>query len=98
MRSFTFRNGFDNIIKKSKYYIFGGDCYMYGMLSSGLVDIVVEDTLKVHDYMALVPVIQGAGGVITDKYNNPITLDSDGSVVATANSLIHKQAINMINL
>ena len=94
----TFRNGFENIIKKSKYYIFGGDCYMYGMLSSGLVDIVVEDTLKAHDYMALVPVIQGAGGVITDKYNKTITLDSDGSVVATANSLIHKQAINMINL
>ena len=93
-----FRNGFENIIKKSKYYIFGGDCYMYGMLSSGLVDIVVEDTLKAHDYMALVPVIQGAGGIITDKYNNSITLDSDGSVVATANSLIHKQAINLINL
>jgi len=94
----TFKNGFVNIIEKSKYYILGGDCYMYGMLSSGLVDIVVEDTLKAHDYMALVPVIQGAGGVITDKYNKPITLDSDGSVVATANSLIHKQAINMINL
>ena len=68
------------------------------MLSSGLIDIVIEDTLKAHDYMALVPIIQGAGGVISDKYNNPITLDSDGSVVATANSLIHKQAINMINL
>ena len=94
----TFRNGFDNIIKKSKNYIFGGDCYMYGMLSSGFVDIVIEDTLKTHDYMALVPVIQGAGGIITDKYNNPITIDSDGSVVATANPLIHKQAINMINL
>ena len=93
-----FRNAFENIIKKSKDYILRGDCYMYGMLSSGLVDIVFEDTLKAHDYMALVPVIQGAGGVITDKFNNPITLDSDGSVLATANSLIHKQAINMINL
>jgi len=93
-----FRNSFENIINKSKYYRLGGDCYMYGMLSSGLVDIVFEDTLKAHDYMALVPVIQGAGGVITDKYNNPITLDSDGSVLATANSLIHNQAINMINL
>ena len=92
-----FRNSFENIINKSKYYIFGGDCYMYGMLSSGLVDIVVEDTLQAHDYMPLVPVIQGAGGVITDKYNKPITLDSDGSVVATANPLIHKLAINMIN-
>ena len=93
-----FRNAFENIIKKSKDYILRGDCYMYGMLSSGLVDIVFEDTLKAHDYMALVPVIQGAGGVISDKFNNPITLDSDGSVLATANSLIHKQAINMINL
>ena len=93
-----FRNAFENIIKKSKDYILRGDCYMYGMLSSGLVDIVFEDTLKAHDYMALVPVIQGAGGVISDKFNNPITLDSDGSVLATANSLIHKQAINIINL
>ena len=93
-----FRNSFENIINKSKDYILRGDCYMYGMLSSGLVDIVFEDTLKAHDYMALVPVIQGAGGVISDKFNNPITLDSDGSVLATANSLIHKQAINMINL
>ena len=93
-----FRNAFENIIKNSKDYILRGDCYMYGMLSSGLVDIVFEDTLKAHDYMALVPVIQGAGGVITDKNKNLITLDSDGSVLATANLLIHKQAINMINL
>ena len=93
-----FRNAFENIIKKSKDYILRGDCYMYGMLSAGLIDIVVEDTLKAHDYMALVPIIQGAGGIITDKNNNPITLNSDGSVVATANSLIHKQAISMINL
>ena len=93
-----FRNAFENIIKKSKDYILRGDCYMYGMLSTGLIDIVIEDTLKAHDYMALVPIIQGAGGIITDKNNNPITLNSDGSVLATANSLIHKQAINLINL
>ena len=41
---------------------------MYGMLASGLIDIVIEDTLKAHDYMALVNVIEGAGGKITDKY------------------------------
>ena len=71
---------------------------MYGMLSAGLVDIVIEDTLQAHDYMALVPVIQGAGGIITDKHNNPITLDSGGSVVATANSFIHNQTIKLFNL
>ena len=72
----VFRKSFDNIIEKIKYYRFGGDCYMYGMLASGLIDIVIEDTLKVYDYMALVPVIKGAGGVITDKYNQEIDLDS----------------------
>ena len=94
----AFKKFFDIIIKKTNNYRLGGDCYMYGMLSSGLVDIVIEDTLQVHDYMALVPIIQGAGGIITDRHNNPITLDSDGSVVATANSFIHKQTINIFNL
>ena len=41
---------------------------MYGMLASGFIDIVIEDTLKAHDYMALVNVVEGAGGKITDKY------------------------------
>ena len=70
---------------------------MYGMLASGLIDIVIEDTLKVHDYMALVNVIEGAGGKITDKYGNEITTDSQGSVVASANERLHFQIISLIN-
>ena len=57
---------------------------MYGMLASGLIDVVLEDTLKVHDYMALINVIEGAGGVITDKFGQDISLDSDGSLVASS--------------
>ena len=64
-----FRTSFEKIIERAKYYSFGGDCYMYGMLATGLIDIVIEDTLKIWDYMALIPVIEGAGGVVTDKYN-----------------------------
>ena len=62
------RNAVDKITNKVRYFRYGGDCYMYGMLASGLIDIVIEDTLKVHDYMALVNVIEGAGGKITDKF------------------------------
>ncbi len=91
-----FKKSFEKVIEKSKYYRFGGDCYMYGMLASGLIDIVLEDTLKVHDYMALVPVIEGAGGVVTDKKNQKITLQSDGSLVATANQALHKEVIELI--
>ena len=84
-------------MKQTKYYRLGGDCYMYGMIASGLIDIVLEDTLKVHDYMALIPVIEGAGGVVTDKYGQPITINSDGSILATANKALHNQIINIIN-
>ena len=70
---------------------------MYGMLASGLIDIVLEDTLKVHDYMALVNVIEGAGGVITDKFGQDISLDSDGSLVACSSSSLHDEIIKLIN-
>ena len=65
--------------------------------SSGLIDIVIEDTLKAHDYMALVNVIEGAGGVISDKFGNEITTDSQGSVVASANKELHAKLISLIN-
>ena len=91
------RKGLELLKEKSRYFRFGGDCYMYGMLSSGLIDIVLEDTLKVHDYMALVNVIEGAGGVITDKFGQDISLDSDGSLVASSTSSLHDEIIKLIN-
>ena len=91
-----FRTDFDKIIGQAEYYRFGGDCYMYGMLASGLIDIVIEDTLKPYDYMALIPVIEGAGGVVTDKYNKEINLDSKGSIIATANPELHKEVMKVL--
>ena len=92
-----FKKSCDKIINQTKYYRLGGDCYMYGMIASGLIEIVLEDTLKTHDYMALIPVIEGAGGVVTDKYGSPVTINSDGSIVASANKSLHNQIINIIN-
>ena len=91
------KKGYQLIRDKSKYFRLGGDCYMYGMLASGLIDIVIEDTLKAHDYMALINVIEGAGGKITDKFGNDINIESDGSLVASCNQEIHKDLINIIN-
>ena len=59
--------------------------------------IVVEDTLKAHDYMALVNVIEGAGGRITDKFGKAVTIESDGSLIASCNSIIHDKLITLIN-
>ncbi len=91
-----FKKKFNKIIQQAKYYRFGGDCYMYGMLASGLIDIVIEDTLKIYDYMALIPVIEGAGGVVSDNNNKAITLESDGSFIATANTILHKEVAEML--
>ena len=92
-----FKKGYNEVIKQVRHFRFGGDCYMYGLMASGFVEIVLENTLKPHDYMALIPVIKGAGGEISDKFGNPITLKSDGSVVSSANKKLHAQVIGIIN-
>ena len=92
-----FKKSCDKILEYTRYYRLGGDCYMYAMVASGFIDIVFEDTLKTHDYMALIPVIEGAGGIVTDKHGNPLTINSDGSILATANKALHDQIIDIIN-
>lgn len=60
----------------------GGDCYVYGLLALGLLDIVIDATMKPWDWAALVPVVEGAGGRCTDWAGRPLTLDGDGTVLA----------------
>ena len=64
------------------YPVYGGDCYNYGLLASGHLDLVIESGLKLHDYAALVPVVEGAGGMMADWQGNPLDAQSDGSVIA----------------
>ncbi|MCG8547284.1 MAG: histidinol-phosphatase [Alphaproteobacteria bacterium] len=75
---------------------FGGDCYSYGLLASGHVDLVVEACLAIYDFMALVPVVTGAGGVMTDWNGQPLSRDSDGHVLAAANAACHAGALALL--
>jgi len=61
---------------------FGADCYAYGLLAAGFIDLVIEAGLKPYDYCALVPVIEGAGGEMSDWAGEALSLRSDGRVVA----------------
>lgn len=65
-----------------KKIVFGGDCYNYGLVASGHVDVVIEAGLKLYDYAALVPVVEGAGGMMADWQGNPLDAGSDGTVIA----------------
>jgi len=62
--------------------IWGGDCYNYGLLASGHIDLVCEAGLKLHDFAALVPVVEGAGGHMCDWNGDPLHQGSDGRVLA----------------
>lgn len=62
--------------------VMGGDCYNYAMLATGQLDIVCEAGLKLHDWAALVPVVEGAGGTMADWNGDPLHAGSEGHVIA----------------
>ncbi len=75
---------------------FCGDCYAYGLLASGHCDLVAETGLQPYDYLALVPVIEAAGGVVTDWEGAALTLASDGRVLAAATPDLHGAALAIL--
>lgn len=78
------------------HMVAGGDAYAYAMLASGQMDVVVDAGLKPFDYCALAPVIEGAGGVISDWDGRPVTLDGDGRILAAANAALHAEALALL--
>ena len=75
-------HAFEHLDAQVRSTVLGGDCYNYGCLASGHIDVVVEAGLKIHDFAALVPVVEGAGGRMCDWQGDPLTSDSIGEVIA----------------
>ena len=75
---------------------FGGDCYGYGLLADGHIDLVIENRLQPYDYLAIIPVVEEAGGVITDWQGRPLTMASDGRVIAAATPGLHAEALALL--
>merc|ERR1719498_1939345 len=74
---------FNRVRDRVRIPMYGCDCYAYGLLAAGHCDLVVEADLKPYDYMALVPVIQGAGGCITDWKGQALRLTVDATTGGT---------------
>ena len=74
---------------------FGGDCYAYSMLAHGQVDLVVENGLNPYDIVALIPIVQGAGGVVTNLEGDSAA--DGGYVVASATPSLHEQVLKILN-
>jgi inositol-phosphate phosphatase/L-galactose 1-phosphate phosphatase/histidinol-phosphatase len=75
---------------------FGADCYAYGLLAAGFVDLVLEASLKPYDFCAMVPVVEGAGGVATDWQGNGLDLSSDGRILVAGDRRTHHAALALL--
>jgi histidinol phosphatase-like enzyme (inositol monophosphatase family) len=87
---------FARLVQAVQYPLYGADCYGYGLLASGFTDLVCEASLQPYDYCALVPVVEGAGGVMSDWQGRPVTIATDGRVLAAGDSALHKLALDLL--
>jgi myo-inositol-1(or 4)-monophosphatase len=90
----TDRSAFGKVEAAVRLSRYGGDCYAYCMLAAGHVDLVIETGLKPYDIVALVPIIAGAGGIIT-TWENGSPVDG-GRIVAASDKRVHAAALEML--
>lgn len=85
---------FEELLHKVELYRMWGDCYGYYLVATGYADIMIDAIMNPWDLLPLIPIIRGAGGVITDYYgNDPL---KGNSIVATGGA-IHSEVISLLN-
>ena len=85
---------FRQLSQATKLTKMGGDCYLFGMLAMGSLDLGVEAGLNAYDIQALMPIVRGAGGVVTDwEGGNP---SLGGTVLASATQALHSEAMTLL--
>lgn len=87
---------FERVAQSAAISRLGGDSYSYGLLASGFLDAVVESGLKPYDFLPIVPIVEAAGGVMTDWRGARLRLDSEGQVLAAASSELHAELLELI--
>ncbi|MCG8510405.1 MAG: histidinol-phosphatase [Rhodospirillales bacterium] len=89
-------SAFEKVSRSVRDTVWGGDCHSYGLLAAGTLDLVIESGLKVYDHMALIPVIEGAGGTVTDWRGNPMNMESAGDILAAGDPALHGTALELL--
>jgi myo-inositol-1(or 4)-monophosphatase len=89
------REAFGRVEKAVRLTRYGGDCYSYCMLAAGHLDLVVETELKSYDIAALIPIITGAGGVVTTWEGKPA--QGGGRIIAAGDPRVHEAALKLLN-
>jgi myo-inositol-1(or 4)-monophosphatase len=89
------RAAFTRIEAAARLVRYGGDCYSYCMLAAGHLDLVVETELKPYDIAALIPIITGAGGIVTTWEGKPA--QNGGRIIAAGDPRVHDAAMKLLN-
>jgi myo-inositol-1(or 4)-monophosphatase len=88
------RAAFDRIEKAVRLSRYGGDCYAYCMLAAGHLDLIIETGLQPHDIIPLVPIIEGAGGIVTNWEG--ASAEAGGRVVVAGDRRVHEAALRLL--
>lgn len=83
---------------RGQRFAWGGDCYIYGLMANGYVDVIIEANMQVYDYLAHVPIVKGAGGFISDWDGNDLTLKSDGKVFALGDPTLWEKSSDLLKM
>jgi histidinol phosphatase-like enzyme (inositol monophosphatase family) len=89
------RHAFDRLEAAVRLSRYGTDCYAYAMVAAGHVDLVVEVGLQAYDIVALIPIIERAGGVVTNWDGGPA--ENGGEIVAAGTNELHRAAMDMLH-
>ncbi len=91
------RAAFERVATAARMSRFGGDCYGYALLAAGYTDLVIESGLRPWDVAALVPIVENAGGIITDWHGRPLGSDSPYyNVIAAGDANVHAEATKLL--
>ena len=88
------RKAFGRVEEAAKLSRYGGDCYAYCMVAAGHIDLVIETELKPHDMIPLIPIITGAGGIVTTWDNGPP--EAGGRIIAAGDKRAHAAALELL--
>jgi inositol-phosphate phosphatase / L-galactose 1-phosphate phosphatase / histidinol-phosphatase len=87
---------FDRVRRAARQVLYSSDCYAYGLIACGFADLCVEFGIGIHDFLAAVPVIEGAGGIVSDWNGGALTTASGDKVIAAGDAAVHRAAMELL--
>ena len=90
------RPALDRLRAVTSARVYGGASLNYGLLADGRTDLAIDGGQKVFDFAPFRPIVEGAGGVVTDWAGRPLTLESSGQLLGAGDAKLHRQALELV--